>query len=110
MIDLGMYDECISTVITESDDEIRGRHCMYDVQGSFTEPEICIKLSICVPASCEPEDVKAILNIALEFVSDKISVTSGIPEIQLPITFGKVTCSAIDTPEWTAGGILTVLV
>lgn len=86
LVDLGMYDECVAIRFEEAGSEIRGRHCMYSVSVNIKEFKFSQTLSICLPATCDAEYIKV----------DK-SIT-------------EATCSNVESPKWTAGGITTLLV
>lgn len=63
VIDLGMHEECLHVKSALSEIEIRGRHCSYWVRIPPLEKStpIDLTLSICVPDTCSPGDLLALI-------------------------------------------------
>ena len=55
IVDLGMFDECISISEILEETKIQGRHCMYSFK--MQKFPLDIKFSICLPSSCDAQDV-----------------------------------------------------
>lgn len=102
-VDLGMYDECMAIREIANGEEIRGRHCMYTISVLMNNTSLQETLSICLPSTCEPKDVVTLLTAAFQTISD-------ILPINIPITVQSSTCSVVDAPDWTPGGIATLFV
>ncbi|GLV41238.1 uncharacterized protein CBL_04762 [Carabus blaptoides fortunei] len=91
---MGNFDECISVRLHERDHDvprIKGQYCLADVQPNEillsnknkeaklprTEQNSTLHWAICVPHSCKPKEISAILNFILNGVigsSDAVSV------------------------------------
>ncbi|XP_051154580.1 O-acyltransferase like protein-like isoform X2 [Leptopilina boulardi] len=97
IIDLGMYDECLSINVNKNGSLIRGRHCMYSL--STNKKEIMPMLSICVPSICNATDINRLLNLIINNITD-------IHEFGIELK--STTCSRIDTLEWSNGSIIAL--
>ena len=100
IIDLGMFDECISVLGIVEKIKIRGRYCLY----SFQIPRINlpVTLSICLPSSCEAQDL---INI-FENVKNKTNGTFDL-ENKVFESF-TVSCSSVSDREISTGAITTM--
>ncbi|XP_011303089.1 nose resistant to fluoxetine protein 6 [Fopius arisanus] len=102
--DLGAYDECTSVEVKKELELIRGRPCMYSfsIDGTPMMPtSLEISLSICAPASCDAEDVTAMLK-------NLINETSA--NIPLKIRVGQVQCSVIDPAPFETGETVVLVI
>ena len=70
IVDLGMYDECLSCKGSSLGTEIRGRHCLYSITSRRTNEThpLYPKISICLPSSCGPSEVTSILNSRIQSI------------------------------------------
>ena len=103
--DLGQFDECRNIKVIEEGEEIRGRHCMYRVLAQISNNSLSTSLSICVPVTCEPAEIEKILKNVVNVITGQSPIINDIG-----LSVDGVQCSAIEAAEWTAGGIVTLLV
>ncbi|XP_033226196.1 nose resistant to fluoxetine protein 6-like [Belonocnema kinseyi] len=101
IIDLGMFDECISVQMVKGNIKIRGRHCMYSITLANQNSSVPLQptLSICVPSACNANDVETFLNKTIhdiQLVKD------------LEIAEVTATCSSVGPQEWSHGSITSV--
>ena len=98
IVDLGMFDECMSVKVNHKNVEIHGRHCQYALTlKNLNNTSLKPTSSICVPSGCDVNDVSMILNKTihdLEYIND-----FGITDVT-------VTCSSVNPREWSTGGII----
>ncbi|XP_033214112.1 O-acyltransferase like protein-like [Belonocnema kinseyi] len=103
IVDLGMFDECMSVQAKKEKIEIRGRHCMYSItlanhnSSDLVQPSF----SICVPSACNAYDVETFLNKTIhnfELIKD------------LGITDITATCSTVGPQRWSKGTIISVTI
>lgn len=100
LVDLGMYDECVSVLNIKNEKKIQGRHCLY----SFKLEKIPLPMtfSICVPSTCNGKDIKFIF----DKINEKINKTDGMKNWK--IHNFSATCSNIGKREITIGTIVTM--
>ncbi|XP_028982461.1 nose resistant to fluoxetine protein 6-like, partial [Diachasma alloeum] len=101
--DLGIYDECVSIEIQKEIGLIRGRHCMYSLtmMASSWPMPLHTTLSICLPSACGAQSLMAILQNASHEASD---------QLPFDIRMGNAACSALDSPPFEVGEILTITI
>lgn len=97
IIDLGMYDECLSINVNKNGSLIRGRHCMYSL--STNVKDVKSLFSICVPSVCNATDIHRLLNLIINNMTD-------IHKIGIKLDFTK--CSRIDSLNWSQGSIIAL--
>ncbi|CAD6245210.1 GSCOCG00013583001-RA-CDS, partial [Cotesia congregata] len=100
--DLGMYDQCLKINATVGNETIRGKHCMYTLEGNFNAKKLPVDpaMSVCLPATCSPKQVKEkmqkMMNMAEQFLGgNKIRVKNA-------------TCSEVDDQPWELGTKVTL--
>ena len=107
VVDLGMYDECISIRGNFSTEINRGKHCFYTLDiisaGNVSLP-FYPKLSMCIPSSCDTENVVSIINGVNEFIHQTGKLAN------FNIRVNAATCSSSDPEKWSTGSIVTLLV
>ncbi|XP_033218446.1 O-acyltransferase like protein-like isoform X2 [Belonocnema kinseyi] len=101
IIDLGMFDECMSVQAKKEKIKIRGRHCMYSITFANHNTSSLIQptFSICVPSACNAYDVETFINKTIhniEWVKD------------LGITDITASCSTVGPQRWSNGTIISV--
>ncbi|CAD6245211.1 GSCOCG00013584001-RA-CDS, partial [Cotesia congregata] len=100
--DLGMYDQCLKVNATVGNETIRGKHCMYTLEGNFNAKKLPIDpiMSVCLPATCSPKQVKEkmqkLMNMAEQFLGGR--------EIRVK----NATCSEVDDQPWELGAKVTL--
>ncbi|XP_023289003.1 nose resistant to fluoxetine protein 6, partial [Orussus abietinus] len=100
LVDLGMFDECISVDMANEKISIRGRHCMYSlISSSNSSVPVLPTSSICLPSACSAQDLARLLN-------DTISVSNLFKD--LGISSATATCSRVDPPPWSIWEKLTL--
>ena len=99
IVDLGMYDECISVLGNMGGNEILGKHCMY----SFNLPKIPsnVTLSMCIPRSCDTEDLKNILQVMSKNVNETFDFYDWKSDVN-------VMCSTVEDQKVSSGTIGTL--
>ncbi|XP_033213203.1 nose resistant to fluoxetine protein 6-like isoform X2 [Belonocnema kinseyi] len=103
IIDLGMFDECMSVQATKGSIQIHGRHCMYLITFLYQNSSIPVQpaISICVPSACAANDIETFLNKTIrdiKFIDD------------LGITEVTATCSSVGPQIWSTGSIVSVTI
>ncbi|KAH0551858.1 hypothetical protein KQX54_002246 [Cotesia glomerata] len=100
--DLGMYDQCLKVNATVGNENIRGKHCMYTLEGEFNATMLPVDpaMSVCLPATCSPKQVKEkmqkLINMAEPFLGgNKIRIKNA-------------TCSEVDDQPWELGAKVTL--
>ncbi|CAB0036484.1 unnamed protein product [Trichogramma brassicae] len=90
LINIGSYDQCVSIHENLSGTAIRGRHCMYSVNPTTLKKPFPYNpiISICLPASCNSEDVAELVNAT----SDQIEL---LKIVELEWVF----CSPLDSEK-----------
>ncbi|XP_058803540.1 uncharacterized protein LOC131671268 [Phymastichus coffea] len=93
LIDLGQYDECIAVHSNSSDNDIRGRHCMYSISATQENVTIPINptLSVCLPTTCSAEDIVSVFSRTISRIN-KLGV--------LNMKIVSTTCSPVDPTVW----------
>ena len=112
VIDLGQYDECVNVRGTWKDVEIQGRSCMY--ASSFEEMSVAAAvfkpmLTMCVPATCEPEDLMVMFNRTIHMINEQIkqlNKTIGTIPFRLDVKVTSVSCSHMDDKVWDTWSIV----
>ncbi|XP_074109043.1 uncharacterized protein LOC141533851 [Cotesia typhae] len=100
--DLGMYDQCLKVNATVGNETIRGKHCMYTLEGNFNSTKLPVEslMSVCFPATCSPKQVKEkmqkLLNMAEQYLGNH------------KIVIKNATCSEIDNQPWELGAKVTL--
>ena len=102
IFDLGMFDECVGITENRYGREIRGKHCIYALELNIfditsVDKEFIPKLSICVPSSCNDQDVTHMLRLVF-FNITNIS--------NLGLSNVTATCSGVEPPKWTTQDII----
>lgn len=107
-IDLGMVDECLNVRKTLLDSsnrsrEIRGRQCMYSANFTINKVELPagLRLSICMPSSCEAKDVQTFLHSRSKMIEIFIQ-----KYLKLQIAIDSTECTPIDNDFWDLGLIV----
>ncbi|XP_033226510.1 nose resistant to fluoxetine protein 6-like [Belonocnema kinseyi] len=100
IVDLGMFDECLSVSEIVEETVIRGRHCMYSFK--VRNLPASITFSICLPSSCDAQDVKFIYEKVKNNSIDKNGAENW------KIDAFDATCSSVDR-EISVGTIITML-
>lgn len=110
-IDYGMIDECLdvkNTVIDSNNRsrEIRGQQCMYSAKFKMNKKTFPggLKLSICVPSSCEAKDVQKLLQSLVKNIERYLAITS----YKLKIAIDSTDCTPIDDDFWDSGFIIAL--
>ena len=106
LIDLGQYDECVNARGIWKDVEIYGRPCMYTI--SFDEMTLAAAafnpmLTLCVPTTCEPEDLMVMFNQTIYTINEQIkqlNKTIGTIPFGLGVKVTSVSCSEVDGMVW----------
>ncbi|XP_033229469.1 O-acyltransferase like protein-like [Belonocnema kinseyi] len=103
IIDLGMFDECMSVQAAKRNIEIRGRHCMYSITLANHNSSDLIQptFSICVPSACNSYDVETFLNKTIHNI-ERVK--------DLGITDITATCSTVGPQSWSNGTIISVAI
>lgn len=103
MKDIGMYDECVSIKTMKENTTIVGRHCMYTLDiKTIAQLNIPLQpmLSICLPAACNSNEVKYLLQSGINITTRYINISD--------ITVTSVSCSNVDAEPWNTGTIITM--
>ena len=105
-IDFGMYDECISISGKFSTEKNAGKHCIYTLDiilpGNVTI-DLHPKFSMCIPSTCDIENVKSIIDGVNQLIHDK----ENIPE-DFNIKLNYATCSNLEYKKWPTGNIIAM--
>ena len=101
IVDLGMFDECMSVQIEYKNMEIHGRHCMYTLSVESLNITLLHEptLSICVPSGCDANYINKMLY--------KTMHDSGYIK-EFGITDVAVTCSNVGLKKWSTGSITSL--
>ncbi|KAK0160135.1 hypothetical protein PV328_007572 [Microctonus aethiopoides] len=105
MKDIGMYDECVSIKTMKENTTIVGRHCMYTLDiKTIAQLNIPLQpmLSICLPAACNSNEVKYLLQSGINITTRYINISD--------ITVTSVSCSNVDAEPWNTGTIITIII
>lgn len=100
IVDLGMYDECVSVLKIINETEIQGRHCLYSFKTKMFP--LSLTFSICLPSSCDAKD----LNYIFDNINQEINETDKLRN--WTIENFSATCSTIGGREISVGTIITM--
>ncbi|XP_033213058.1 nose resistant to fluoxetine protein 6-like [Belonocnema kinseyi] len=106
IVDLGMYDECISIIGNFSTAKNEGKHCMYTLDivnagNVIFNP----KFAMCIPSTCDIENVNSIINGVNQLIHKK-----GIISQDFNIKVNYATCSNLDFEKWSTGSMIAMTV
>ncbi|XP_051154583.1 O-acyltransferase like protein-like [Leptopilina boulardi] len=102
LVDLGMFDECISILKIKNEKKIQGRHCLYSFKlKKFPFP---LTFAICIPSSCHEQDLKFLF----DKINKKINETENFTNFT--IQDFSATCSIVGNREITFGTIVTIVI
>ena len=98
VIEMGMYDECMSVKVKKNGSEIVGNHCNYILYLSHKNKTLAVNpmISICMPLSCEENDLR-------EFLHKRIQNIEGYQKYN--IHSHDVLCSTAHTEKWVGSYI-----
>ena len=106
VVDLGQYDECVNARGTWKNVEIHGRSCIYAISFEEIYPAATVfkpMLTMCVPATCEPEDLMELFNQTINMIDEQIkqlNKTTGTIPFGLGAKVTSVSCSEVDGIVW----------